>query len=173
MRKAKELIGKQVVHQATGQRLASVQDVLLDSEARRIVALLVDGGGWFSEARIIRWSAVVSSGDVIIVQGEHPVMLVSEDPQVSALLKQDIRMTGTTIISDGGEKIGTVGDLFIDEAGQVVGYEVRQGFISDLSGRKFLPVDKVRAVGKDAIIADTSDLTPTGGEANDRHSELP
>ncbi len=160
MYKAKELIGKDIVHQATGERLASVQDLLLDPDARHIVALLVDGG-WFNNARIVRWSSVVSSSDVVIVQGDNPIGIASNDPEVADLLKQDIRMTGKTIISDGGERIGSVGDLFINDAGEVVGYEVKQGFINDLSGRKFLPVGKVRAVGKDAIIADTADLKPT------------
>ncbi len=168
MRKARELIGKQVVHQATGERLANVQDLLLDPEAGHIIALLVDGGGWFGEARIIRWNAVVSSGDVIIVQGDQPVIQAHDDAEVSELLKHDIRMTGTTIISDGGERVGSVGDLFINEAGEVVGFEVKQGLIS---GRKFLPIDKVHVVGKDAVIADTSELASQQQEPHDQQSD--
>jgi sporulation protein YlmC with PRC-barrel domain len=37
MRKAKELIGKDIVHQATGEWLATVQDLLLDPDARHKV----------------------------------------------------------------------------------------------------------------------------------------
>lgn len=174
MRKAKELIGKDIVHQATGERLATVQDLLLDPDARHIVALLAGGGSWFSDARVVRWNSVVSSRDVVIVQGDNPIGLASNDPEVSDLLKQNTRMTGTTILSDGGERIGSVGDLFINDLGEVVGYEVKQGFISDLSGRKFLPVEKVLAVGKDAIIADTSDLKladQTKSEPNDQQMD--
>ncbi len=158
MLKARDLIGKEVVNQATGERLAQVSDLILDRDARRIVALLVDGGGWFGDAKVMRWSNVVSIGDVIIAHGDNPVIIARDDAEVSDLINQDTRITGTTIISDGGERIGTVGDVYIDDAGEVVGYEVSQGLMNDWSGRKFLTADQVQAVGKDAIIANTSDL---------------
>jgi uncharacterized protein YrrD len=157
MRKAKELVGKAIIHLSTGAKLATVHDLLFDNEARRIVALLT-GGGWWSNPQFVRWSSVVSFSDVVVVQGEAPLAVVADDPEVAELLKRGSPMTGTTIISDGGERIGTVGELFVDDRGNVVGYEVSQGFISDLSGRKFLPVEQIQTVGKDAVIATASEL---------------
>ena len=158
MRKAQDLVGRDVISQTTGERLAMVRDVLFDNEAHQVVALLVDTGGWFSEAKVIQWQAVVSAGDVIVVSGATPVGLIKNDPVISELLQVERPMIGNTLISSGGEEIGSVGALFIDDAGRVVGYEVKQGFISDLGGRKFLPVGDVHAVGKDAIIADAAHL---------------
>lgn len=164
MRKAKELIGKAIVHQTTGERLAGVHDLVFTPDTRNVSAILVDSGGWFRDARVIPWSAVASIGDVVMVRGENPIVVASESPQLQAEVNQDARITGAPIVTDTGERIGTVGDLFINDAGQVIGYEVKQGFVSDLGGRKFLPADHVRNVGKDAVIADTSDL-PTVKQA--------
>lgn len=158
MRKTKELIGKHIVNQATGEQIATVQDVILDNDARHVVAVLTDSGGWFRDAKVVVWNTVASIGDVIVVRGGTSEIIASTDPQLAYLLEAKTPMTGTTIISDGGERIGSVGDLFTDDAGNVVGYEVRQGFINDLSGRKFLPVESIEAVGKDAIIANPADL---------------
>jgi uncharacterized protein YrrD len=171
MRKTKELIGKHIVNQATGEQLATVQDVILDNDARHVVAVLTDSGGWFRDAKVVLWNTVASVGDVIVVRGGTTEIMAGTDPELAYLLEAKTPMTGTTIISDGGERIGTVGDLFTDDAGNVVGYEVRQGLINDLSGRKFLPVDNVHAVGKDAIIADPADLRSVKqAQRHDAHS---
>lgn len=159
MRKAKELIGKSIVHQATGSKLAEVRDLIFETDASKIAALLVDNGGWFREARVICWESVTNIGDVVMVTGDNPVVLANEASQLSDELKEDVRITGSPIMTESGERIGTVGDLYIDDTGRVIGYEVRQGFVSDLSGRKFLLADHVRTVGKDAIIANNADLT--------------
>lgn len=159
MRKANELIGKSIVNQATGERLATVRDLVFQPDARSVAAILVDSGGWFRDAQVIAWDAIVSIADVVMVRGDQPIQRASEAPQISDELRQDMQMTNTAIVSEAGERIGTVGDLFINEAGQVVGYEIKQGFVSDLGGRKFLPATNVKTVGKDALIADVADLT--------------
>jgi uncharacterized protein YrrD len=159
MRKAKELVGKPIVNQATGEHLATVRDLIFNADARKVAALLVDSGGWFRDARVVCWDAIASISDVIMVAGDTPVVAASSAPQLSDELKQDVRITGMPIVSDSGERIGTVGDLYINDAGVVIGYEIKQGFINDLAGRKFLFADHVQTVGRDAIIADASDLT--------------
>ena len=85
--------------------------------------------------------------------GEPPEL--NEDTEVAGLTRQSHQITGTAVVTEGGEKIGTVGDLFVDDGGAVIGYEVKQGL---LSGRDFLPVEKVRSAGRDAIIAEDNDL---------------
>ena len=159
MRKANELIGKSVVHQATGERIATVRDLVFQPDASCVTALLIDGGGWFRDAQVIAWSTVTSIGDVVMVQGDTPIQRANDVPQIRDELDQKFQLTNTAIMTDAGERIGTVGDLFIDETGKVVGYEVKQGLVNDLAGRKFLSADSVKTVGKDAIIADTTDLT--------------
>lgn len=158
MQKAKELIGKGVVHQATGERLATVYDLVFTPDTRNVSALVVDSGGWFRDARVIPWSAIASIGDVVMVQGDKPIIVASESAALQQDLQNNARITGTPIVTDTGERIGTIGDLFINERGNVIGYSVKQGFVSDLSGRKFLPVDQVQSVGKDAVIAGPAEL---------------
>jgi uncharacterized protein YrrD len=156
MRKAKELIGKAIVHQTTGEHLATVRDLLFDNSGHHTAALLVDSGGWFRDARVIAWDRISTISDVIMVQGDNVIVRASEAPELAEQMKGDVRLTGLPVMSDGGERIGTVGDLFIDDAGTVVGYEVKQGF---LSGNRFLFADRVQTVGRDALIADPEGLS--------------
>ena len=157
MRKSKELIGKTIVQQETGDKLAIVYDLIFDAEARNVLALVIETGGWFRDARIVPWSRVTGIGDVILIRGDTPAVVKASDSEVAGLMSQDPRITGVTIVSDTGEKVGTVGDLLINDAGEVQGYEVKQGRIP-LAGHKFLPIDQVQAVGPDAVIAVTTDL---------------
>lgn len=159
MFRAKELIGKAIVHQATGERLASVYDLVFTPDTRNVSAIVVDSGGWFRDARVVPWSAVASIGDVIIAQGDKPIIVASESPALQQDMQHNARITGVPIVTDTGERVGTVGDLFINERGNVIGYEVKQGFVSDLTGRKFLPVDQVQNVGKDAVISAATELS--------------
>lgn len=158
MQKVNQLYGKDIIHQSSGKRIGTVRDVVLDSEVRHVVALLVDDRQLLGHEQMVRWNMIVGAGDVIVIASTLPLPLVEEDSEVVELVKQANRITGTTILSEGGVQIGTAGDMFIDEHGEIMGYEVKQGLFTDLRGRKFLPVSEVRAVGKDAVIAADSEL---------------
>ena len=45
MRKGKSVIGKQILSLSTGQRLETVNDLVLDPDGRRMIALVVSEGG--------------------------------------------------------------------------------------------------------------------------------
>ncbi|HEY1015216.1 MAG TPA: PRC-barrel domain-containing protein [Herpetosiphonaceae bacterium] len=157
MYKAKALIGKAIIQQATGEQIATVRDILLDRDTTGVLALLV-GGGWLSGPKVVRWSAVVNVGDVLLVNDPQALIAAKDDPAISAELSGSSPLTGTTVISESGERIGEIGDLYLDERGNVTGYEVKQGLIRDLAGRKFLPIERVQTVGQDAVIAEQTDL---------------
>ncbi len=170
MRKAKDLVGKTVINQATGEQIATVRDVIFDRDARSVAALLVDGGGWFRDARVIAWESITGIGDVIMTSGESPIRSASELPAMQEERGQDVRLTGLPVMSESGDRIGTVGDLFIDDNGDVIGYEVKQGF---MTGNKFLFADNVQTVGRDAVIADTTQLTSVERARQEAHLHAP
>jgi uncharacterized protein YrrD len=155
MRSANELLGKPVIDQATGERLTSVNDAVFSADGRAIVARL-SSGGLLSSPLVLRWNTIVSIGDVIVRQGSTPLPSLGDDEEISALAKQTYHFTGTKIITSSGAEIGEVGDVFIDDRGIVVGYEVKQGLFA---GRKFLSVARAQTIGKDAIIASVNDAS--------------
>ena len=156
MQRVNELFGKEVVRQTSGEKQGNVYDIVFDEESRNIVALLV--GGMVRRGKVLRWTSVTSVGDVVVVGGEEALDKLGEDPEVANLHKKKHRVTGTEIVTQEGEKIGEVRDVFVNERGRVGGYEVSRGIVSDLRGRKFLPIENVQAIGKDTIIASNPDL---------------
>ncbi len=157
MRKANDLIGKPIVQQDTGERIASVYNVVIDRATQRAVALLIQSGGWLRDARVVPWNRITSIGDVILARGDEPVIVKASDPELAGLVAQTGEITGTRIVTASGEELGTVGDVFIDDDGRVLGYEVKHGLLS-LARRQFLPVAQVQTVGQDAVIATTAEL---------------
>ena len=158
MQRVNELFGKEVVRQTSGEKQGNVRDIVFDEESLNIVALLV--GGMVGRGRALRWTSVASVGDVVVAGGEEALDKLGEDPEVADLHKKSHTITGTEIVTQEGEKIGEVRDIFVNERGRVGGYEIRRGMVSDLRGRKFLPMENVQAIGKDTIIVSNPDLLP-------------
>jgi sporulation protein YlmC with PRC-barrel domain len=158
MHKVNELYGKQVINQATGEGVAGVRDVVLSADAQRIVALVVGGGAWSSDEQVIRWDKIVSIGEYVIVESVEPFAATGKDMEIADLREQAHRITGKTVISSSGERVGTVGDMFFDDRGTIVGYEIKQGGMFGGGSNPILPAQHVRSVGKDAVIADQAEL---------------
>lgn len=148
------LFGKSVIAQATGERMATVQDVILDQPPTRVVAILTDRGGLLRSAQAIRWEQVVSLGDVVLVGGDPITTPISESPDLATLIKQANQLTGTTVLTVDGTQLGTVADVEIDERGHILGYQLKQGLLQDLRGRTLLPTEQIRSIGTDALIVD-------------------
>ncbi len=157
MQKINDLFGKRVINQATGDSIATVRDVVLSSDARSIIALVIDGGR-SAPNQVVRWNAVVSIGEFVIVDGTRPFMVIDEDTEVTELRQSSEQITGKTIISATGEKVGVVGDILFDPRGQLVGYTLKQGMFNNSQEAQILPAEYIRAIGKDAIIAESADL---------------
>jgi uncharacterized protein YrrD len=158
MQRVNEFFGKEVVRQTSGEKQGNVRDIVFDEGSLNIVALLV--GGTIGRGRALRWTSVASVGDVVVVGGEEALGKLGEDLEVADLRKKSHTITGTEIVTQEGEKIGEVRDIFVNERGRVGGYEVSRGMVSDLRGRKFLPMENVQAIGKDTIIVSNPDLLP-------------
>ena len=152
MYKVKELLGKEILDQDTGEKIASVREVIFDDDTRRVVALLTDEG-LLRGPSVVRWSSVANVADVVAVRGGGSLADLDSDPEVSALRRRSDVVEGKEIVTEGGEKIGEVSDLLVDDLGGVLGYEVKSGLVRDLMGRKFLPIEAVRSSGGDVVIS--------------------
>lgn len=155
MQKVNQMFGKEVINQVSGEKIATVHDIVMDRDTRHVLALLIRSGGLMGSTSVVRWNAVVSVGDVVVIRAEKDLPSLSDDAEVSELTKQSNRITGTSVISAKGEQLGSIGDIFINEQGQVIGYEVKQGM---LHSNRYLPAEHVQAVGKDAVISTIAEL---------------
>lgn len=159
MQRINALYSKRVINVATGDPVATVRDVVLSDDVRRIVALLVSEGGRGGDEQVIPWESVISVGEFVIADGRQAWQTLADHPDVANLREQAHQITGKPIMSATGERLGTVSDILYDERGQLVSYELKQGgLFGGSSDAPMLPASSVQAIGKDAIIATNSEL---------------
>jgi uncharacterized protein YrrD len=162
MRKGSDIIGKPIVAYDTGEKIGRVRDLIFDQERSYLVALLIQEGGFMSDARVIPLAAIQSIGmDAAIVGRADNIILAKSDPNVAKILDRNNIMNGTHIMTVSGQDLGKMVDLYFDEtSGGIEGYEVSGGIFADAySGRSFVPAVQTLRIGEDyafvpAMVAD-------------------
>ncbi|WP_310421751.1 PRC-barrel domain-containing protein [Chamaesiphon sp. VAR_48_metabat_135_sub] len=162
MRKGSDIVGKPIVAYDTGEKVGRVRDLIFDQERNYLVALLVQEGGFMSDARVLPLLAIQSIGmDAAIVSRADNIIPAKSDPQVAAILARNNIMNGTHIMTVSGQDLGKMVDLYFDETtGAIEGYEVSGGIFADAySGRSFVPAVQTLRIGENyafvpAMVAD-------------------
>lgn len=155
LRRAQDIIGLPVIEVATGQRLATVEDFLLDEEWN-LQGILLDSKHWFSSPRYIRWEDLISIGqDAVTISDEKAILQYDNDLFLHSLLTGNEKITGLPVMTVSGHQLGILEDVyFLQNMGKKIkGFELSDGFISDLQeGRKWLPIPLTITLGKDTIL---------------------
>jgi uncharacterized protein YrrD len=150
VQKINELFGKKVISRQTGDQMATVRDVVLDRQARRIMGLII-GGGRSGDEQVVRREQILGMGEYIVVDGAGPFPAIGDDAEIAELHQDAEKITGKKIISAAGEQLGTVGDMYFSRSGAIIGFELKHGLFSGSDPQVIRGAD-VQAVGKDAVI---------------------
>jgi uncharacterized protein YrrD len=154
--RASDVINLPVISRDSGEKIDNVEDVVYDPNTNQIVALLVDKGGWFDNAKIIKYEDVYSIGhDAVLVKSIKARQNAAKvSSTLSRIAKSDTHLSQTHIITEDGDDLGRVTDILFDfQTGQVQEFEVSQGGLKDLqSGKKRVKVEDIVTIGKDATI---------------------
>ncbi|UJF31948.1 PRC-barrel domain-containing protein [Paenibacillus hexagrammi] len=158
MRKARDLIGLPVITVESGKQVGQVKDLCIDSNWN-IKGIFLEAKSWFSSIKWIEWNQIIATGeDAVTIPNESVIAEYSHDAGWIALIDGSRKITGLPMITVGGHQLGMVEDVYLGEdwGKQIVGYELSEGFISDLKeGRKWLPMPETATRGEDAVIVPT------------------
>ncbi|MCM1981566.1 PRC-barrel domain-containing protein [Lyngbya confervoides] len=151
MRKGSDLIGKQVISYDTGEILARVKDLIFDQASHALAGVLVGEGNWLTGSWVVEVQNILSMGaDALIVPDDRAVVRSRKRKPIQDILKADLVLRGTKIMTTTGTHLGTLVDLYFDDQTRsVVGYEVSGGLFADVySGRSFVPAPKTLKIGR-------------------------
>lgn len=152
MRTFSLLKGLPVYELARGQRLGEVCDVSISSNGS-VVGLLVKKGAFIKKIYLIKVEQVASYGcDGVMVKDASALEPLESEPEYTFEHQQSL--AGKKLLSKDGEQLGLVDDVyFLEELGTIVGYELTDGFFSDITkGKRVVKPIGPPAIGKDAII---------------------
>lgn len=155
MRKARDLIGLPVLTVESGKQLGQAKDILVDS-TWNMKGIVLETKNWFSSMRYIRWSDIIAAGeDAITIPNENVILDLEQGAELTPLVEGNHKIKGLPVVTVGGHQLGMVEDVYLGRnwGTQIVGYELSEGFISDLKeGRRWLPAPESAVIGEDAII---------------------
>lgn len=156
--KTSDLIGKKVLSKESGKQFAKVQDIVIDQDTLTAICLVVDKGGWFSNAEVIPFEHVDIIGeDRVMVENENVVTNAKEfDQTVKSAIRSDSYIEKANIITKSGKKLGTLKDLYINRFdGTISMVEVSEGFFNTIfNGPKDVNTSRIETIGNDAIIVE-------------------
>lgn len=140
------------VHNDKGNVLGTVSDLII-SEEGSVKGLLMNKQSLFKKSCKIPLQDVVSFGSdgITIKANSKPTSLNHEKVYT---LQHQRAIANKMIISDQGEEIGLLDDVyFTEQLGTIVAYEISNGFFSDITdGKKTVHTPKPPSLGRDAIV---------------------
>jgi len=153
MRRGKDAGGLLVITRDGGKKVGKVEDLILDRQSSRVLGILVDEAGWFSEAKVVAWPSFRLIGlDAVIIDAETSVKKASDIPEMSEVLDKGNVLIGVRVQTTEGRELGKIEEFYFDpETGIVKGFELSGG-----KRRSFLPTPASFQAGADVAFVDPS-----------------
>lgn len=154
MKTTQEIIGLRIISIADGTQLGYVKDVLLNSLGGLMDFLVVDQPSDYFGAKVIAFNDLLGIGEFAVTVPNHEVIQdVAQIPAVQDLLRQNVRVIGTKVLTKKGQLIGEVQELLIDEEnGKITAclYRTSDGKDFEVGG------DQVITFGKELLIVEAN-----------------
>jgi uncharacterized protein YrrD len=173
MLRGSELIHRLLITRDGGEEVGKVQDLIIDQKGSQVLGLLVDEQGWFSDARVVRWPAVLSvDEDAIVIDSKTSVAKASEIPDMKAEFDRGDMLAGVHFRTTEGRDLGKFEAFYLDQkSGRILGYELSGGSGRKRRSHSFLPTPSSLEVGKDVAFVppEAADTVQELGEALAKH----
>lgn len=159
MRRASDVLGVMVMNISTGESLGRVADLVFDGEGR-LTGLLLEKQSWFGKAPFIPITQIQSIGDDLVTVAQPlPEIEGTMHGHLFMFQNGEPRLLGTPIVTANGKQLGVLEDVYFDQhQGKIVGYELSDGFFSDLlEGRHMIRQPDKLLLGKDAFVIQSFD----------------
>jgi uncharacterized protein YrrD len=142
---------------SSGKKIGDVCDLAI-SDKGKVTGLLVKKGVFLKQTYFLAIEKVSSFGwDGVMIEDSEQLEKLKSAPEYTFAQKRSL--SGKMLLSKSGDSLGLLKDVYFqEEVGTIVGYEVTDGFFTDLTeGKQVIETDLPPAIGKDAIIVDVND----------------
>ncbi len=155
MRRSRQFLSLPVVTLEEGKEIGRIRGLVVDPACGEVAALLVQRGSIFPEQKVIPYPRVVSVGSsALTVQKASNAERLASLPQILTLIKENVQLKGSRVITEGGAALGHVVEYLVDPGtGKIEAFEVSGNPAESLwKGKAFLPAEEVRTIGKDVLV---------------------
>ena len=165
MYKGNDVIGKPIFAYDIAEKLENkIEDLILSQNSQQLLGFLVDERGWTADALVLLLGQVGALGSDAVIIRSKDVFIPMREMGVEQVLEQG-RLKGSKILTTDGRVLGTIVDIYFDEqTGNVQGYEVSGGTISDsYAGRAFVRASESNKIGQVVFVSPSTVLEEQGG----------
>ena len=116
MLKVKDIIGKPVVADNSGQSIETIVAPIFDREENYLLGFLVDQDGWLSNPKVLPLYLVKAiAADAIIVPWPESIAPASDYATIYDVLEQNNSLDRDHILTNNDRDLHTLLDLYFDE----------------------------------------------------------
>lgn len=116
MKTTKDILGLRIISIADGTQAGLVRDLLLNAQGGSLEFVIVDQPSDYFGARLIAFSDIMGIGEfALTIPNPQVIQAVAQNSMAQELLKQDVRVIGTKVLTKKGQLIGEVEEIQIDE----------------------------------------------------------
>lgn len=127
----KDATGNPVISVESGQTIGKIRDLFLDTDAKKLTGIYLGTEGLFSRtSHLVQVKDIVVIGpDAVLVKNADVILEASELDEYEMWLRRD-ELQGRNVDTPGGTKVGRVGDIIINESGEVIGYSLDRVYVA-------------------------------------------
>jgi len=128
---AREILGLPVFGRSDEKRLGRVLDLVVLPENGKIVALFVSAGFW-GRARLVSTRDILEIAEnKIFIHSAREMVEVEEIVSAKKVIFDKIKILGSAVYTESGERVGSVSDFWFDHEGWfLTKIQVSPGFFS-------------------------------------------
>ncbi|MFZ3101330.1 MAG: PRC-barrel domain-containing protein [Desulfitobacteriaceae bacterium] len=116
MKTSKEILGSRIISVAEGTELGHIRDFVLNPQQGTLAFFIMDQVSDYFGAKIIAFSDILALGDfALTIPNSQVIQDVARNIEAEELLRQDIRVIGTKVLTEKGQFTGEVQEILFDE----------------------------------------------------------
>lgn len=168
MLKGRELLSLPVVTLKDRTQIGEVKELIYDHTKNQVIGYLIEPGGWLRDGKgFLHVDLVRRDEDCLIINDESVVRKLGTIPELKEIKESQNDLRGLRVEQENGHILGVIQDLVVDgETGEILGYEVSDGFIQDLlDGRVTISIRSI-SIDENKVITsqDVENVIKTKGE---------
>lgn len=163
MKILKEIIGLRIISVASGTQVGHIKDYMINPQGGSLDFFVVDQDSTYFGARVISIADIFGIGEfAMTIPDPNVIQDVAHNQAAQELIKQNVRVVGSKVLTKKGDLIGEVKEIAINEETGTIEtcfFEDNQGEEREIGagkvityGQELLIVDKNLDVSSDEMV---------------------